>query len=182
MTVAPEARSGDAAPEVVAPVESVVIRTKLSPEAVVEELNRAARRGKVPGLRADGSKRGATGEFEVSDFGRPFESVLHGRVTREGEESVIRFESRVKPLVPVIFVVILVVTVWPGILLTDSMLKMYFSWYTIPTWWWYLPMTVPFSPWAFMKAWKQSKGSAAAEGAEIVKAVGEVVGQGGGTV
>lgn len=143
------------------------LRTPLAPDAVLESLDRASRKGKLPGLRLDRAAR----SFSLSDFGRPFESVLTGTIAPDSPTAAgsrIHLNSRVKPTLPIIYAVILVVTIWPGILLTDSMLKLYFSWYTIPTWWWYLPLTVPFSPWAWWKAWKQSKASAAVEGAELV--------------
>ena len=143
------------------------LRTPLAPDAVLESLDRASRKGKLPGLRLDR----AAHTFALSDFGRPFESVLTGTIAPDAPPAAgsrIHLHSRVKPTLPIIYAVILVVTIWPGILLTDSMLKLYFSWYTIPTWWWYLPLTVPFSPWAWWKAWKQSRTSAAVEGAELV--------------
>ncbi len=149
---------------------------------IIETLDRAARKGNLPGLRIDR----VAGTFSLTDYGKPFESIMQGRVIDEIQSesdggskkvrSMIRIKSRIKPTMPVIFVAILIFSVWPGVLLTDSMLKLYFSWYTIPTWWWYIPLTVPFCPIAWRKAWRQSQSSAAAEGRDLIEKIRIVLG------
>ncbi|MBC7773049.1 MAG: hypothetical protein H7210_11175 [Pyrinomonadaceae bacterium] len=171
------ARIGSGKPSDVAAARAAlpVLHSGLTPQGVMEALDTAARKGKVPGLSSEAGKR----MFRVVDFGKPFESRLIGVIDEvqgmPGTASRISFTIRMKMLMPVIFAVMLIASVWPGILLTDSMLKLYFSWYTIPTWWWYLPLTVPFVPFAFLKAWKTSIASGRAEAAEIVKGISEVV-------
>jgi len=147
----------------------------LSPEEVIAALDVSARKGKLPGFAAEPPRRA----FLIADFGKPFESTLIGEMAeatdRPGMKSRIAFSVRMKPTMPTVFMLVLIASVWPGILLTDSMLRMYFSWYTIPTWWWYLPMTVPFVPFAWWKAWKVSRASGHAEAEEIIRGVSELI-------
>jgi hypothetical protein len=52
-----------------------------------------------------------------------------------------------------------VLTFFPGLYLTDSMLTTYFEWYRIETWWWYVPLGLLMIP----VLWKQYRvGSAVA--------------------
>jgi hypothetical protein len=70
-------------------------------------------------------------------------------------------------LFPWIFALILVLTIWPGVWLTDSMLRSYWDWYSATPWWstyvWYMPLTVPFCPVAMRSALRKSRAAAAAE-------------------
>lgn len=125
-----------------------VIRTSLAPGAVVDRLESAAKKGKLPGFE----RAAPTGSFEVSLLAEPFDRVLSGSCTAEGSDTLIRFSARVSRRVPIIFAVVTALAIWPGVWLTDSMLKTYFTWYTIPTWWWYLPLTIIPLPFYFKKA------------------------------
>lgn len=155
-----------------------VVRTPLSPAAAVEALEARARRGKLAGFtRGEGR-----GLFSITDFGAPFEYVLNAEAEgiapaeNAGVETggtKLRFLVRMKPLMPAIFVVALVTSVWPGVWLTDSLLRTYFTGYDFQTWMWYLPLTAPFCPWAYWTAIKRSRGSAAAELAEVIPALTE---------
>jgi hypothetical protein len=139
---------------------------------VARLLDQAARRGKLPGFRPTDS----TSRFVLTDFGHPFAGILEAQHDGNG---TIRFESRLRPGLPLLFAAILVATVWPGIWLTDSMLRMYFSWYDIPTWWWYLPLTVPFVPLGMLAALRRSRASIAREAEGLIRKVAAEV---GGTV
>lgn len=159
--------AGGALPEVV---------TDHSPEQICALLDSAAMRGKLPGYESSE----AEGElFRIGDFGTPFEGVLSARYSAsagEGGAGRLRFEARLKPIMPVVFAVVLAATVWPGVWLTDSLLHTYFGWYNIPTWWWYLPLTVPFCPWVLWVAVKRSRASADAEGRELIGKVAAILG------
>jgi hypothetical protein len=112
--------------------------------------------------------------FAVRDFGHPFESVLNASFHPDlsGSHNVVAFETRLKPLIPTVFAIGLILSVWPGIYIVDSMLRHYFSWYDIPTWWWYLPLTVPTPPWAMWAAIKKSRESATASALELIERIG----------
>ncbi|MBX3403707.1 MAG: hypothetical protein KF699_09895 [Phycisphaeraceae bacterium] len=151
-------------------------------EAIVARLDEAARRGKLPGFSAARSGRGggAGGTlFTITDFGSPFESIMVATVVRADSGTHLSFEVRLKPLMPAVFAAVLVVTVWPGVWLTDSLLRTYSSWYmSLPDWAtyaWYLPLTVPFCPPAFMAAVRKSRAAAAAEARELIDKVGALL-------
>lgn len=149
----------------------------LDEAAIVARLDEAARRGKLPGF-AGAPMAGVL--FTITDFGTPFESVLVA--TAHCAEGVTRvtFKVRLKPLMPAVFAAALVVTVWPGVWLTDSLLRTYSSWYmSLPDWAtyaWYLPLTAPFCPPAFMAAVRRSRAAAAAEARELIDKVASLLG------
>jgi hypothetical protein len=138
-----------------------------SPAEVLERLDTAARRGKLPGFQRGSAAPGAT-FFELTDFGSPFEARLIASGAPSGSATELSFAPiRLKPLFPWVFALILVVSVWPGVWLTDSMIRTYWDWYSAAPWWityaWYLPLTVPFCPVAMHSALRKSRASAAAE-------------------
>lgn len=144
-----------------------MLRTSFSPSEIREKLDAAARKGRMPGLNLD-SKRGL---LEIRDFGQPFESVLVAKLEERDTDQSIRFSTHIRPVFPTVFAIMLLISIWPGIYLVDSMLVHYFSWYSIPTWWWYLPLTVPTSPWMFWSALKKSRASAAEDARTLIAKV-----------
>ncbi len=127
----------------------------------------------MPGWTGESS---ASGLFDVADFGRPFESNMIAEVESESPGCTkLRFSLRAKPAVPLIFFLGLVLSVWPGVWLTDSMLRSYFTGYDYKTWMWYLPMTVPFVPWGMWSAWKKSRASAFNEALDILDKISAIV-------
>ncbi len=148
------------------------IRTELAEAQVLERLETAARRGRLPGfLRMPGSTAGG---FVADAFGTPYDGELRGEVSRSGSQTVVRFSTRLKPKMPAIFLAILIVTVWPGVVLTESMLASLlpgWGWLWRTTWYWYLPLTVPFVPWLM---WSTLKRSRAAVHASALEQVGKI--------
>lgn len=145
------------------------VRTRFAPDEIVARLDAAARKGRLPGFRPTSSRA----LFEVREIGHPFQAELLAHASRLDSEArtELAFELRIRPLLPFIFALMLALSIWPGIYVVDSMLRQYFSWYTIPTWWWYLPLTVPTSPWAFWSALKKSRAAARAEAAELINKI-----------
>ena len=155
----------------------------MNADAIVARLDEAARRGKLPGFSAarSGCGDGAGGtRFTITDFGSPFESVRVATAVRADSDTRLSFQVRLKPLMPVVFAAVLVVTVWPGVWLTDSLLRTYSSWYmSLPDWStyaWYLPLTVPFCPPAFLAAVRKSRAAAAMEAQELAAKVASLLG------
>lgn len=144
------------------------LTTTLSSAEIREKLDVAARKGRMPGLELQSQ----AGIFEIREFGQPFESTLTATAAAgvDGFQTI-EFQSKIRPMFPTVFAVMLVVSIWPGIYLVDSMVRHYFSWYDIPTWWWYLPLTVPTSPWAFWSAVKKSRASASVEARRLIERV-----------
>jgi hypothetical protein len=155
--------------------ETVFVSTSLSAADALEALDQAARRGRLAGF-ARGSNDAGRPIFSVTDFGTPFESVLEARgVEGPGPGSTLQVRSRVKPVLPAITLVILLLTVWPGVWLTDSMIRTYWTGYKFQTWMWYIPLTLPFVPWVMHSALKRSRASARVEVEAIVARIREVL-------
>ena len=152
------------------------VESPLSSAEILAKLDAAARRGKLPGFeRATGNAL-----FRLADFGTPFESILEARATPNGPGCTLSFALRIKPAMPRVFLATLLLSVWPGVWLTDSMLRTYFSAYTMNFWWtcvWYLPLTLPFVPVAMKQANKRSRASARAEALLLIAKVQELVGE-----
>lgn len=124
-----------------------LVRFDHAPDEVIRRLDTAARRGKLPGFASPGS----TGSlFSVAAFGTPWDGVVEAHVReRMGNGCLIEPRSRLKRLGPVIFGIVLALSIWPGVLLTESLIASYFpAGWSKWTWYWYLPMTVPTMPWA----------------------------------
>lgn len=125
------------------------LETSLSPEQVFDRLSTLARAGKFAGYR-----RTPQG-FAADAYAVPFEKDLLATVT-PGERTRLTFALRTRRRIPVAFWVIAALTVWPGVWLTDSMLRLYISAYRIETWWWYIPLSVLPLPWAWRVAVRKS--------------------------
>lgn len=126
----------------------------MSPRSFVERLDLAARRGRLPGFRANPED----GSFRVRLYGGNFDRMLEGKALSAGTGSSVSFRVRLLPGMPLAFAGISLATVWPGVLLMDSMLLTYYppsqNW--IPTWWWYIPLTALPLPFAARKVWRAS--------------------------
>jgi hypothetical protein len=161
------------------------VTSALSGIEAVNVLDAAARRGKLPGFHK--GQGGAA--FEISDFGTPWESVLvaqarpiagsgAGEATGGGCE--IGFSLRMKTGMAWVYAIVLVLTVWPGSWLTDSMLRTYSSTYAGWSWWatpvWYFPLTVPFVPLTMWQALRKSRQTARQDAGELIEKVRKLVG------
>lgn len=147
------------------------LASDLAPEAVLERLLGAAKRGKLPGYER---VTGATpAQFRVSVFGEPYDRELIGTL-RPGPSggTVITFECRLLRKLPAIVVIITVLSFQPGMWLTDQMLNIYWAWYRahVTTWWWYMPLMILSLP----MLWKQFRASEAATAQERVKVMGKL--------
>ncbi len=147
---------------------------------IVSTLEAAARRGKMAGFQRLPGPTPTQGDvFAVSDFGTPFESVLLARAQPSIQRATgceLSFGIRLRSKLIWVFAVVLIATVWPGVWLTDSMLKTYFSGYDFATWKWYLPLTAPFVPLALWTAIKRSRASAQVEAMQIIERIRQFVG------
>ena len=143
------------------------IDTALDSAEVVRRLDESSRRGRMPGFhRGSGPVL-----FTVTDFGSPFESVLEARSGSSSHGTRLTFSVRMKPRMAWIYGIVLVATVWPGVWITDSMLKTYFPGVNLYTWWWYLLLTVPFVPLGMWSALRKSRESGLSEAREIVERI-----------
>jgi len=139
------------------------IACSLAVDEVRRRVRELAMRGRMPGFIM------GKGEiaFEAQSFGKQFDYRLFAILT-PGE---LRFELRLCRRTPMILAVLLAVTLWPGVWLTDSMLKTYFDWYTMPTWIWYIPLTVIPVPFMWRRAVVHSRAAAEDSARELIERI-----------
>lgn len=149
------------------------IETELGGDEIRERLHSLSKRGKLPGFE----KEVGGGLCAVAAHGVPFDSQLLLRL----EGGRLSFECRLLPLMPRLFVLMMVVAVWPGLPLTDSFLSS-FDWYNslmgslrLRTWYWYLPLTVVPLPFAFRGALAKSRSSALESAGEQIEKIRSVL-------
>ncbi len=151
------------------------LRTDRTGPEVIAKLDEAARRGKLAGFHATGAAM-----FEVEAFAVPFEHSLVGTVFGVGPDSgvdagenggsgsVVRFEQRMLWRMPLVWLVILLVTIWPGLPLTELLIDQIFPamWWTY-TAYWYLPLTIASLPLTMWWGLKKSRAMARESAAEM---------------
>jgi len=135
------------------------VAAPLAPADVIAALDRAARRGELPGFEPSGETA-----FAVDVFGSPFDRELEGRVAPSGEGAEIAFRPRLLAKAPLVLLASVVLTLWPGIIFVDILVPA--SWW--PTWTWYVPLVV--LPTLFMAPgmWRKSETAAAAHAREQI--------------
>lgn len=118
------------------------VLTELDRDEIARRAKRLSERGKLPGYEGNPGD----GLFECAAFGNPFDY----RLVASHETGKLSFQAKLKAKMPAIFWVVLVFTIWPGVLFTDSLLNTWFGWYPNETWItyaWYMPLTVLPLPW-----------------------------------
>lgn len=148
--------------EALAPLPT--LKVELSPEQIAEKLDTAARRGKLAGFDRQGP-----GLFSVEAFGQPFDHQLIATGEQADGKTTLRFESKMLLKMPVIFAVVLLTTVWPGVYFMDQLIPGEWGW--IPTWWWYLPMAALPLPWVWRSLLRKSNAVAHASSLEMIEKV-----------
>jgi len=143
--------------------ELPVVKTALPADAVLEKLDRAARRGTLPGFEPE------PGGFRVAVFGQPFDRDLRGRVTPAGDGCEISFSPVLRAKAPVVLLVSVLISVWPGVALVDTMIPARWGWWA--TWTWYLPLVIVPTVLMLPGMWKKSERAAAAHAREQIQAV-----------
>lgn len=149
---------------VAAPALPEGLVVSLSREDVVSRLETLSRRGKLPEFET------GRGEvlFSVQAHGSPFDHRLEAFARPRGDVLHIELRLRMLPRLPLIFGLVTALTVWPGVWLTDSMLRTYFSWYDFRTWMWYLPLSILPLPWAIRGMLRRSREAALESARETV--------------
>lgn len=147
-------------------------RRVISPLGTPEALTRItslSKRGKLAGFE----KRGERG-FHAAVHGKPFDSLLLCELSETGTGSAIEASVRLRRGLPWVFGIVVALSVWPGVLLTDSLMNTWFSWYPNETWKtyvWYVPLTVLPLPWMVRKVMRQSRSSGAEHAAEQIEKI-----------
>ncbi len=147
------------------------LETVFAPKEALERLDRASRRGRLPGFEALGPNTRGCLRFEVAAFGEPVDHRLIGAVSEQDGASggaAITFESKPRWKMPVFFLISVVVSIWPGLPIVDGLIPASWGWW--PTWTWYIPLCLlplPFIP----RMWRKSQAAAAKSAHEAVRKI-----------
>ncbi|MCH7961772.1 MAG: hypothetical protein IIC49_05510 [Planctomycetes bacterium] len=144
-----------------------VIRTRLSADEILDRVGTLSQRGRLPGFA--GGRDGVL--FVAMAFGRPFDRTLEARAVAGTDGTELRFTSRLNRGLPWAFIALTAVSIWPGVWLTDSLLRTYFDWYRFATWMWYLPVSVVPLPWAVRAIVRRSETAAAESARELIERI-----------
>lgn len=151
------------------------IETALPAGEVVARLEKMSKRGKLPGFERGGGNAGPA-DASFAAHGSPFE----GRVLVHAGGGAVSFALHMPRKWALIFGAILVLSVWPGLPITDSFLHG-FVWYErltsgwFDTWVWYLPLTIIPAPFALRTALLRSRATALEHAVETVERVRAVL-------
>lgn len=145
------------------------VEAGLTGEQFLARMEAMSKKGKLAGFERGGPE-GADAQFAA--HGNPFDGLVLVRAS-EGRAD---FELFMPRKMPVIFAVILALTVWPGLPITDSFLYG-FVWYErlmgmagwLDTWVWYLPMTVIPAPFMLRSVVRKSRATALEHARETVE-------------
>lgn len=156
------------------PRELPTIRTALAPDEILARLDKASRRGRMPGYAA-GRPGSTPGGFTVSAFSEPFDHELDGAVSNTDSDGyrTITFRLRMLRKAPAIFAASIVLSLWPGLPILDTMIPSSWGWW--PTWTWYLPLCllpIPFIPRMVSKSRRLGRESAEKAVEAITKELG----------
>jgi hypothetical protein len=161
------------------------LRTQCSLPRVLDSMRALSKAGKLPGYTEAHAAKPAAGEspasaqreaFRVACFAAPFDRELLATVVSATEsETVLAFRPRMLLKVPLIMLVVCVLSVWPGVWLTDSMIRTYFPSYDWNTNLWYIPLTVLSVVWYGLSAWRKAKAEARTSADEAIQAIREAL-------
>jgi hypothetical protein len=150
----------------------------LSRADLLRRLESAARRGKLAGYKPLPSP----GLFEVEAWGTPFEGALQAVEGAPGAgasaTTTWTYRTRLRPAWPWGFGVALVLSVWPGVVLTESMLGAMlpgWTWLWGTTYWWYLPLSIIGGAWAMWVALKRSRATVHASAHEMAAKIEQLL-------
>ena len=147
------------------------VEAGLTRDQILERLASLSKKGKLAGFERGGPD-GADAQFAA--HGNPFDGLV---LVRAGEGKA-EFELFMPRRMPVICAVVLALTVWPGLPITDAFLYA-FVWYErlmgmagwLDTWVWYLPLTVLPAPFMLRSVVRKSRATAMEHAKETVERV-----------
>jgi hypothetical protein len=149
--------------------------TRLAPAEILARLDTASRRGRLPGFTAR-PREGIL--FTLELHGQPFDGLMTASASQTADGgSVLALRWRMRPQLPLLFMAVLIATIWPGVYFMDRLIPG--SWTWIPafgswwpaTWWWYIPLTALPLPFAWRVLMRRSRAALEAAAAEAVEKV-----------
>jgi len=162
----------DANPNTPAPDAMPSLRVDMHRDEAVWKLEVMSRRGRLPGFR-----RTMSG-CAVNAHGSPYDKTLHlDAADTSGPGTLFTTRLLLERKMPTITALIFIATVWPGVLLTDSFMRLHLDFYTnwtnqgLQTWWWYVPLTVLSLIWAWFAALAKSNKTASKSAREALEKI-----------
>ena len=154
------------------------MRTPLEPDEIVARIAKLSQRGRIPGFeRGSGNVL-----FTATAFGQPLDRTLEAHTETnsnnnapENHSTTLRFSTRLKPALPWTFAIITALSIWPGVWLTDELLRTYFLRYDYATWMWYLPITIIPLPWMVRAMMRKSEAAAAESAHDLIERIRSAV-------
>ncbi len=151
------------------------LTTDLTPDEVIARLRKRSQQGKLPGFEHRGGH-----VFRVLAFGQPYDKELIGSVSQCPERergSSVRLSSRLLRKLPFIVALVMILSSWPGVWVTHSLLITYFESYPQKMWItcaWYIPLCVVALP-ALWKQYTRSVAEADKHAQETAEAIARVI-------
>lgn len=149
-------------------MERTTIVTQLGEHKITEKLRAMSQRGKLPGFEA------GQGGFLALAYGWIYDFDLVAKYGGSDGTTRIGFDLLVKKKMPWVVAILLTVSIWPGVWITDSMLSIYFGWYPREFWKtcvWYLPLTIIPIPWVWKAAMGRSRTEAEISARELIERI-----------
>jgi hypothetical protein len=115
--------------------------------------------------------------FRVAAFGNPIDADLDARPRPVNGLVMLDFALTIPRRLPVTLAVSLVLTVWPGVYFTDQLMIQFLpTWRAaIPTWWWYLPVSIVPIPWVWRRVMRRARDTTMTSAREMIdKIAGEL--------
>lgn len=161
------------------------------PRRVIELLTNAAKEGKLPGFIATSppvqTPPTSPTIFSVEAFGTVFEHEVRATAqpAASGQPWLLHFSLHLLPKKPTLFLAVIIISIWPGLPMTDAMLRSWIAWYDgLPLWAtaaWYLPLTILPLPWLCASWYRASTASANAHALEQRATIEQILAAAPGT-
>lgn len=130
------------------------LSTQHSRDEVLEAMRGLSKAGKLAGFAE--SKQTQSELFRVAAFAMPFDHELVAHARDDAGKTLLAFAPKLLLKMPIAMIIVSVLSVWPGVWLTDSMIRTYFPSYDYNTNLWYIPLTVLSLVWYGIGSWRRS--------------------------
>ncbi len=153
------------------------ITTRLAASQIVARAETLAKKGKLPGFEATPGNA-ASQAFQTKLFAGRLNATMIARITENSEPREVSF-SIVHPKRPaMIIALVTILSIWPGMWITDSMVRTYIPSYSFSMWItaaWYLPLFVLPVPWVWRTMSRAAEPAAREHAVEQIEALRSVL-------
>lgn len=151
------------------------IESPYPPRDVVDRVRTGSKRGRMPGFRDLGAGEGGMVRFAAAIFGIWWDDDLVATVRPNGAGSKLELTRKRRVLIPAVILAVLVLSVWPGVLLMDTLVPSSWGWVGTHVWWWYVPLTALSNAWGWFWAMGKTGAAMQVSVAETIAAIAKEV-------